>query len=303
MGKKILVVDDVQDNVDLMAEMLEDAGYDVVEAISGKQALDQAATEHPDVIILDVQMPGMNGFEVCKILKSTEGLKDIPVIFLTAAMLSEQNIVEGLDLGAHDYVTKPFREKELLARISRMVQIKKSEDSMREETYTDPLTGLYNRRYMEKRFGEELALAKRKEYDIACVMIDIDHFKSINDIHGHAAGDYVLKGVADLGKENLREYDTLSRYGGEEFVLLLSQTDYDGAVVVAEKLRKAIESKAFHFEGKDIAVTASFGVYSSDVDELSTAEEFTCKADEALYKAKGSGRNKVVTYRDLYPDE
>lgn len=302
MAKKILVVDDVQDNVDLIAEMLEDAGYEVIEALNGEQALELAGSEQPDVIVLDVQMPGMNGFEVCKILKETTELKDIPVIFLTAAMMSEQNIVDGLDLGAYDYVTKPFREKELLARIGVAVKIKQSEDTIREETYTDPLTGLYNRRYMEKRFGEELSLAKRKEHSVACVMIDIDHFKSINDIYGHAAGDLVLQGVAEIGKEKLREYDTLSRYGGEEFVLLLTETDYDTALVVAEKLRKAIEEKEFVSEGKTISVTASFGVYASEVDELSNADEFTCRADEALYKAKGSGRNKVVLYRDLYPD-
>jgi len=161
MGYTVLVVDDQQDNIDLMSEMLEDNDMVAFAADNGQEAFEIACREQPDVIVLDVQMPGMNGYEVCDLLKKETATMNIPVIFLTATHNSEDNIVRGLDLGAYDYVTKPFREAELVARIKVMAKIKQTEDIVREESYTDPLTGLYNRRFLEKRFEEELSRARR----------------------------------------------------------------------------------------------------------------------------------------------
>lgn len=300
MSIKILVVDDQQDNIDLMCEMLEDNDMVALEAQNGHDALVLAKKEQPDVVVLDVQMPDMDGYEVCRQLKLDETTAHIPVIFLTATYSSEKSIVKGLDLGAYDYITKPFREAELLARIKVMAKIKKTEENVREESYTDALTGLYNRRFLEKRFSEELSRARRANIPLACLMLDIDHFKSINDIHGHDIGDLVLQDVSLILKKNLREYDTVARYGGEEFVIILPSTEYHDAITVAEKIRRAVEKIIIQKDDTMIHTTISIGVYGATGKRLEqNAEQFIRKADEALYRAKGLGRNRVVPHQDL----
>ncbi|MFC1809075.1 diguanylate cyclase [Candidatus Omnitrophota bacterium] len=302
MSIKILVVDDQEDNIDLLSQMLEENGIEAITTQNGSEAVRLAREELPDVILLDIQMPDVDGFEICRRLKEDEVTQHIPVIFLTATYSSEKNIVKGLELGAYDYVTKPFREGELLARINVMVKIKKTEDNVREESYTDALTGLYNRRFLSKRFGEEISRSLRSGLPLACLMLDIDHFKSLNDMHGHEFGDIVLKQVAQVLRESLRAYDTVARYGGEEFVVILPSTARHDAECVAEKIRHTIEKVDFEFDSKPITVTISIGVFCAEGEELKQSiDEFIRKADEALYKAKGMGRNKIVSYHDIYP--
>lgn len=302
MAIKVLVVDDQEDNIELLCQTLEDHDMEPIATTDGRRAFAMALDARPDVIVLDVQMPDMDGYEVCAQLKKHEETKNIPVIFLTAIYSSEKNIIKGLELGAYDYITKPFREGELIARIMVMAKIKHTEDIVRQESHTDPLTGLYNRRFLEKRFSEELSRTRRTGLPLSCIMLDIDHFKSINDTHGHDFGDVVLQETALNLKQNLREYDTIARYGGEEFVVILPSTNYDDATRVAEKIRGVIAAHNYATNGITLAVTISLGVYcGSTREELAeTSPEFIRRADEALYKAKGSGRNRVVAYRDLF---
>jgi diguanylate cyclase (GGDEF)-like protein len=302
VGIKVLVVDDQEDNVELLAQMLDENGIEAITTQIGREAVKLAREHIPDVILLDIQMPEVDGYEICRRLKEDEATRSIPIIFLTAIYSSEKNIVKGLEMGAYDYITKPFREGELLARINVMAKIKKTEDNVREESYTDALTGLYNRRFLDKRFTEEISRSLRSGFPLACLMLDIDHFKSLNDIHGHDFGDQVLKKVAETMRNGLRAYDTVARYGGEEFIIILPSTEYHDAESVAEKIRRMIQQLSFKPNGATIQITISVGVFCAKGDELKqSTEEFIRKADEALYKAKGMGRNKIVSYRDIYP--
>lgn len=295
---KVLVVDDQEDNRALLCEILEDADYDVIEAEDGKAAIEKAKQESPGVILLDIHMPVMDGYEACKILKEQPETVSIPVIFLTANT-AEESVVKGLELGAYDYVTKPFNEKELLARIKVMTRIRESEKEAEEKALTDPLTGLYNRRYLMNRFKEEINRATRDNNPLSCFMVDIDFFKKVNDTYGHDAGDAVLKNIANILKTNLRDYDSAVRYGGEEFVVLLPNTSRASAVAVAEKIRIVTEEAVTVISDYEIKVTLSIGVYGREqkFDSLEGEAYITC-ADNALYLAKNRGRNKVILFSE-----
>ncbi|MBU1863066.1 MAG: diguanylate cyclase [Candidatus Omnitrophica bacterium] len=293
---KILAVDDQEDNLELLSQILEDEDYNVAVARNGKEALEKAGSELPDVILLDINMPEMDGYEVCNRLKQNEKTKDIPVIFLTANT-AEQSVVKGLDLGAYDYVTKPFNEKELLARISVMVRIRASEKKMETIAVTDSLTGLYNRRFLYQRFGEEIERARRNATALSCMMIDIDFFKKINDTYGHDVGDFVLKKLADILRTNVRGYDAIVRFGGEEFMVLFPGTTPEQAVEIGKKIRKEVEGCEFKKEEIQLNTSISIGVFGCVGTEVfNDVEKYIKCADEALYAAKNAGRNRVVMY-------
>lgn len=293
---KILAVDDQPDNLELLCQILEDGGHTIILAHNGNEALVVARDELPDVILLDIQMPQMDGFQVCRALKEDETTKEIPIIFLTA-QTGEQNIVKGLDLGAYDYITKPFNERELISRVSVMLRIRTAEKKMEKMALTDALTGLYNRRFLYQRFEEEISRAKRNQHALSCLMLDIDYFKAVNDRHGHVFGDYVLKEVARILKENLRGYDALVRFGGEEFVVLLPGAELSNAEIVAQKIREKIEAHDFQDGEISEKITISVGVFGCAPTAISDkAEKYIKHADEALYAAKEGGRNKVVVY-------
>jgi len=293
---KILAVDDQPDNLELLCQILEENDHEVVLANSGQEAIEKANEERPDVILLDIQMPGMDGFQACEVLKSDEKTNEIPIIFLTA-QTGEKNVVKGLDLGAYDYITKPFNERELVSRVAVMLRIRAAEQKIQEMALTDTLTGLYNRRFLYQRFEEEINRAKRSALSLSCLMLDIDFFKKINDTYGHDFGDYVLKELAELLKDNLRGYDAIVRFGGEEFFVLLPGTDLGNAETVAQKLRAKIEEHTFEKDGTQTEVTISVGVYGApETAILDDAEQYVKNADVALYAAKNSGRNRVMVY-------
>jgi len=293
---KILAVDDQPDNLELLYQILEEGGHTIIMAHNGREALGKVQEEIPDVILLDIQMPEMDGFQTCEHLKADEKTKDIPIIFLTA-QTGEQNVVKGLDLGAYDYITKPFNERELISRVSVMLRIREAEKKIETMALTDTLTGLYNRRFLYQRFGEEISRAKRGGYALACLMLDIDFFKTVNDSHGHDFGDFVLKELAQLLKENLRGYDAIVRFGGEEFVVLLPGAEIADAERVANKIRGIIGEYEFKKDDISLKVTISIGVYGCNSDAINEEPEHYIKcADDALYTAKNSGRNKVVVY-------
>jgi two-component system, cell cycle response regulator len=287
---KVLIVDDSADAVALARARLACEGLTLVCAGSGPQALAMAAAERPDLILLDVDMPDMSGFEVCRALKTDPGLSMVPVIFVSASDDTNDK-VEGLDLGAVDYVTKPFEAFELRARVRAALRTKHLQDLLIQFSHVDPLTELWNRRALMERLEQEWARVQRYGGLFGMVMADLDHFKQINDRHGHGIGDKVLCKVSDVLRTECRRCDLPARYGGEEFMLLLPESDATGAGQLAERCRRGIESIRIPAGSDTMQVTASFGLADS-LGQVSI-DTLIRKVDAALYHAKESGRNRV----------
>lgn len=319
-GRLVLVVDDDPANRQHVRQGLAPQGYRFAEAEDGAQALSALREHRPDLIVMDVEMPRLGGVEVCRIVKANSGESGfgfIPVILMTARQASGK--VEGLELGADDYLVKPFDMLELAARVKSMLRLKALQDALveknkeldqankelaarREEllalSRTDALTGLCNRRYFEERLSEEFARSRRYKAPLSLMMLDIDHFKRLNDTYGHPFGDEVLRAVAHRTRSSLREVDVLARYGGEELVALLPQTGPQDARVVCERVRERIASLELEYLGPDgqrtpVRCTASLGVASLPSPTLASAQELVGAADACLYAAKAAGRNCV----------
>lgn len=234
----ILVADDDPDIRRLIARLLRAAGYAVSLATDGAEALRMAREETPDLLLLDVSMPGSDGYAVCREIQMENPVAP-PVIFLTA-LTEMQDRVTGLDSGAVDYIVKPFAAADLAARVRAALRTKAERDVLAAAAATDPLTGLPNRRQLDVRAEEAIKHSQRHDRPLACLMIDVDHFKRVNDTFGHAAGDTVLRSVADRLRGFARASDVAARFGGEEFVLLLLETDEAEAMAVAERIRSAL---------------------------------------------------------------
>lgn len=305
---KILVVDDIPLNRKLEKTYLESVGYQVILANDGVEALQRVDEEAPDLILLDVMMPKMDGFNVCRRLRHTENTRFIPIIMVTALNEIEDK-VKGIEAGADDFISKPFNKLELLARVKSLLRIKYLHDELElkiaeleiaqskllQLAITDGLTGLYNYRYFKEQLIQEVFRARRHNTNVSIAMIDIDFFKNYNDTHGHPAGDLVLKTIADLLRNNIRKIDVAARYGGEEFALVLVETDKQAASFVANKIKNLIEKQKFDYEetqpnGK---LTISMGVATFPFD-AATPDELVNIADQRLYRAKKAGRNRVV---------
>jgi diguanylate cyclase (GGDEF)-like protein len=288
---KILLVDNSKIMHGAVKARLLAEGFEFHSAYGGEEGLALAATLLPDVILLDVEMPTPNGFEVCRRLKDNPMLSNIPIIFLTGITTVEEK-VKGLNLGAIDYVTKPFDAAELQARIKASLRNKELLDLLSKKAMIDGLTGLWNRSYLDQRLAEELAFAKRHKTPMSCVMLDVDHFKSINDKHGHGFGDLVLKSIANILQQLCRDEDICCRYGGEEFAILVRNTDGVSAKLFAERLREGVEAAAFKSGLLSTSVTGSFGV----ADLGAGSDDILNHADKALYESKKSGRNRVTLF-------
>ncbi len=290
-NKTILVIDDTVENLDILGELLEQ--YDVIDAISGEDALEVLNEEKVDLILLDIMMPEMDGYEVCKRLKSNLETNDIPIIFITAKT-DEDSIEEAYEVGGIDYVTKPFKPKELLARVKRELKLQDLQNQLQILASTDPMTKLYNRRYFLEMSESILDLDKRNEADTSVIILDIDKFKNVNDTYGHKIGDDVIIALSNILQENSRKSDIVSRWGGEEFVILLPNTNTDGAFIISEKIRKIVEDTMINLnDNKILKFTASFGISQVKYEMDSDIDYAISRADSALYKAKESGRNKV----------
>src|SRR6266566_8723779 len=309
---RILIVDDHEDNIELLRARLEARGYIVDGANDGQQALDQVEKVCPDLILLDVMMPKMDGMEVVRRLKAKIAAKELPFIpvIMQTALDSTENKVEGLDAGADDYITKPINFAELEARVNSLLRIKALQsdlaarekelsdlnDKLRQISLTDGLTQVENRRSLEERLNEMWLHSVRLHEPIALVMCDIDWFKSVNDNHGHPAGDSVLKEFAQLLKAEAREIDRVGRYGGEEFLLILPGTVLDAAVTFAERLREKVEHHTFTYTGGTLCRTMSCGVAGSPHPRVKDQEALLKASDDALYVAKETGRNRVIRF-------
>lgn len=305
---KILVVDDIPLNRKLQKTYLESVGYQVIIAQDGVEALQRIGEESPDLILLDIMMPNMNGFQVCRRLKGSENTRFVPIILVTALNEIEDK-VKGIEAGADDFISKPFNKLELLARVKSLLRIKHLHDELElkikeleiaqskllQLAITDGLTELYNYRYFKDQLSQEITRAKRHNTYVSIAMIDIDYFKHYNDTHGHPAGDLVLKIIAQLLRNNIRKIDVAARYGGEEFALILTETDKQAAGFVANKIKNLVEQQKFNYEetqpkGK---LTISMGVSTFPHDAL-TPDDLVKIADQRLYRAKKAGRNRVM---------
>ena len=306
---RVLIVDDHPDNVEVLRARLEAMGYRTACAGDGEEALDKVHASPPDLILLDVMMPRLDGNEVARRIKADKDLPFIPIIMQTA-LDSVENKVEALGAGADDYITKPINFDELQARVRAMLRIKSLQDELKRRerdlatanakltriAVTDGLTGLYNRRHLEQRLREMFDHSLRLHEPLAVVMFDLDRFKNINDTFGHQAGDEVLRDLATLLRQAVREIDRIGRYGGEEFMAILPGTVLDAAVTFAERARQEVEEHLFRCDAGTLRCTLSCGVAAWPHPRIRHREDLVKAADDALYVAKALGRNKVVRF-------
>lgn len=290
---RILVVDDLEDNRDVLRRMLERGGHEVLLAADGDAAIRQAIENRPDVVILDVHMPGKNGFDVCRELKALAETATIPIVFLTANFGEEADRILGLELGGFDYLVKPVTRAFLLARVAVMLRIRRSELEIRRLAMIDDFTGLFTRGYVLQRLGEEI---DRGETHAAVAMIDLDDFKGCNDRHGHLFGDHVLKRVSEIFRAEVRRYDSVARFGGDEFLLLHAGAGEAEARLTIERIRAAVGVERFDSDGSS-TVTFSAGIAACEPGV--GAEALLARADAALYAVKRSGRARTMCWSEL----
>ena len=292
----ILIADDEPTNLDILVDIFEE-DYEVSIAVDGNQALDLARSALPDLVLLDVMMPGLTGYEVCTQLKQDPATADIPVVFITG--LSEDRAeTRGLDAGAVDYVTKPINPRIVQRRVANHIDLKKARDRLKQLSITDGMTGLANRRCFDHVLDLEGRRLRRSfEGYLSLILIDVDHFKKYNDTYGHIAGDHCLRAVSGVIQSTVnRATDLAARYGGEEFACILPATPLAGAVEVAERIRKGVMGLNIPHGSSTTApvVTISVGVAmvraGADIGDITSVVAI---ADAMLYRAKMAGRNRV----------
>lgn len=299
--RKLLVVDDDDMSRTLVGKALEYEGYQVKLAESGTEGLQVIQDWQPHLVLLDVNMPGLNGLETLAKVRVHD--EYVSVMFVSANSQKE-DVIRGLDAGADDYVCKPFEVLELLARVRSQLRIKDLNDSLKkanerlkELVDIDDLTGLFNMRSLYKRLDFELDRARRYNRSAAVIMMDLDHFKRVNDQHDHLFGSYVLAQVGKIVRENIRKVDFAARYGGDEFLVVLTEITMEGAVTFANRLRERISQTTFKNEFFKMDLTASLGLAWANPNEVEVdARSMVRYADRALYTAKETGRNKVEVY-------
>ena len=299
--RKILAVDDDHQTTQLLRKTLEWHGYQVQTAASGHEALRVLGEWRPHLVLLDVNMPGLNGLETLHTLRKSEDY--ISTLFLSGQS-DPEDVIRGLDAGADDYICKPFNPLELMAKIRCHLRIKDIRDELKranqklkELADTDDLTGLYNMRSLYQKLDYELDRSHRYNRSVSVVMMDMDHFKMVNDENDHLFGSYVLSAVGQIIKDNMRKVDFAARYGGDEFLIVLTETNFLGAQTFCERIRKVIEGYDFKNEGHKISLTASIGFAITKAGDFSVdARTLVRYADHALYRAKENGRNRIESH-------
>jgi diguanylate cyclase (GGDEF)-like protein len=289
---KILIVDDAPDTLDIIQKLLSFEGYEVILAATGEEGVKKAIDQKPDVILMDINLPGIDGTEALKQIRKTNPIQS--VIMLTA-FATVDNAIQALKEGAADFVKKPFENEHLIHIVNQALEKsrtlrekQKLEGEVRRLSITDDLTGLYNHRHFFKTLESELARLKRQKTSLSLLMLDLDNFKRYNDTHGHVEGDRVLKKIGEIVKHSIRHnVDTGYRYGGDEFAALLIGASLEQALTIAERIRLTIEEAGF----KDITVSVGLAEFQDGFD----LERFVKSADDAMYVAKHSGGNRVYT--------
>lgn len=291
---RVLVVEDSPLQRRVLARYLAEQNMEVITASDGLEALKIARRNPPDMVLLDLVLPGVDGFEVCRLLRDNPSTARVPIVIITSHGGREERI-RGLEYGADDFLVKPVDQRELIIRTRSLLRRKQLMDSLLSEASHDHLTGLYNRRQMGEEMRRELARAKRYGYSLTVIMLDVDNFKNYNDTQGHQAGDEMLRALAELLNTSTRGADIVCRYGGEEFIIILPQTDLAGGMATAEKIRRLVAAHPFpggaDQPGGRLTISLGVAVYP---DHGETAEELIGAADRALYRAKREGKNRTV---------
>lgn len=291
---KLLIVDDHPINIQMLYQAFS-ADYQVCMATSGKQALEVCLAQKPDLILLDIEMPDISGYEVCAQLKKLPETKDIPVIFVTAH-IDEETETRCFNEGAVDFISKPINRNTVRARVRTHLLLKAQSDLLRQMAYRDGLTEVYNRRYFDERLNQEWQLANRNHTPLSLIIIDVDFFKKYNDLYGHLAGDDCLRRVAKATQQALkRPTDLAARYGGEEFACLLPNTELSGAIAVAETIKEQIiKLRIPHADSSVLPfVSVSLGVCCRIAGSLNSLADFLQQADAQMYQAKKNGKNQT----------
>jgi diguanylate cyclase (GGDEF)-like protein len=301
-GFKVLVADDSPVYRKLVEHALAEDSCSVFFANSGHQAIELFERESPDLVVTDWMMPDLTGIELCQRIRTNaqSSTYTYTYVIILTSNAEKENVVKGLSAGADDYLTKPFHRDELLARVHvgrRLIdlhrQIEAKNRLLEELALTDSLTGLPNRRAIEDWSARQLSGAARHGFSLWAVLMDLDHFKSVNDTYGHDAGDTVLKKFGEVLRDNTRLSDICGRIGGEEFLLILTHADEKSVLVVVERIRKHLAAERFIWNGSTAQVTASFGVAGFSGKQAPGFNQLVAQADAALYRAKDQGRNRV----------
>ncbi len=300
MSARVLVVEDSRTQAEWLVQVLSREGYQTTVAADGREAIRRVRTDPPDLVLLDMILPDMDGLEVLRLLKAASEESFIPVILLSVKADVESRVA-GLRIGADDFLAKPFADAEILARAAAMLRIKGLQDGLRgaknrleKLSATDGLTGLYNHRHFQERLGEEFRRAQRYSDPMSLIMLDLDHFKSVNDRFGHPFGDRVLRETAERIRSSVREPDVCARYGGEEFAVILPATHLQGALSVGERIFKTLRAKTYQADdGEVVRVTASAGISFYPSKDVTSPEVLLKFADDALYRAKREGRDAI----------
>ncbi|MCX7709382.1 MAG: diguanylate cyclase [Clostridia bacterium] len=295
MSSKILIVDDNSLITKSVTRILENEGYTVCSTGKGKGVLELTYELKPDLILLDIILPDIDGFEVCRQLKSESTVEDIPIIMITSKT-DGNDLKKALELGAFDYIKKPIDKVEVAARVQSALRFKQYHDNLKEMATKDALTGTYNHALLVELLEKELEKKKRKGGSVAFCMLDIDFFKKINDTFGHLTGDAVLKELARILTGMLRNSDIVGRYGGEEFGIVLPDIDAESTARLCERIRNSIKEHIFKTRESEIKITVSMGVSFLPAGAAVGCAEMIKKADDALYRAKQNGRNRVEFY-------
>ena len=286
--QKVLIIDDNAENIKIAANFIKNSELIIWTAMNGKTGIELAKAKHPDIILLDIQMPEMDGFEVCKILKKYVETKNIPIIFMTART-DDESIENAFEAGAVDYIVKPIRKSETTARVKTHLKLAQIINKLEKAAVTDGLTQMYNHRHIVEILDDEINRAKRYKSKLSVMMMNIDFFKKINDTYGHQTGDTVLEKIAEVIKNTIRESDTAGRYGGEEFLIIFPGVDEKEGLIGAERIRESIE-KIYFENGIKVSVSCGIAEYKGeDLVRLIDA------ADKKLYTAKEKGRNRIET--------
>lgn len=289
----VLVIDDSQDVHRLLRARLKQEEVELIPAMSGAEGIKLATKYMPAAILLDIDMPGMDGFEVLRTLKDDPATLHLPVIILSGQQ-SAQDKVTAFELGSVDYITKPFEFTELRVRLRSVLRTHRLMQLLSQRAQLDGLTGLWNRLFFDSRWADEVSRNQRHARPLAVALLDVDHFKSVNDTYGHPAGDAVLQGVAKVLQRECRQSDVACRYGGEEFVIVMPDTSAADGAKVCDRIRAALEEISWprHPERK---ITASFGIAGASGASALTPAAWVEAADRNLYAAKKGGRNRVVS--------
>ncbi|MBI4162021.1 MAG: diguanylate cyclase [Acidobacteria bacterium] len=312
---RILIVDDDPETIDLLTQWFRMDGYEVQSLRSGREAVDLVRTSPPDLVLLDLLLPDLDGIQVTRALREDPRSRGVSIVVMTARRNPEGK-VEALRVGADDFITKPFNFDELDATVRASLQkrvlhlaleqanqdLRAANERLTRLSETDDRTRLYNDRYLRRRIAEEFKRSHRYGTDLSCMILDLDHFKEVNDAHGHEAGNDILTGFGQILVANAREIDVVGRYGGEEFLVLLPNTDGIRATVLGERIRRATEAHAFQFAEAQVRMTVSAGIASYPTNRsVKDENEFVRAADAALYRAKQRGRNKVILDKASLP--